>query len=172
MTHTANTLSEQYLNASGKLLKSPGAFFEDFGDNGAGTAHAVKFLIVAGLMSTAASLLVNRPAAPVAFCLILLSNAMGMALFSALIGYIVMGMALGRKVPFPRLFSVYAFAFGITLLFSWIPFFLWFTEPWKWWLVFTGLTRSCGFRRRDALLVVGLSVIIILLFFVSLMAIM
>jgi len=114
---------------------------------------------------------VARPAAPGVFAAVLFVNAMGMALFPALIGYIVMGMTLGRKASFARLFSVYAFSFGITLLFSWVPFFLWLTEPWKWWLVFTGLTRGCDFKPWAALMVVLLSVGVILLFFYSLMAI-
>jgi len=172
MTRTTNIISGSYLNASGQLLKSPGAFFDNFRDAGAGAGTAVRFLAMAGLLHTAAGLMVARPVQPLVFAAITFANAMGMVLFSGIVGYIVMGMFLGRKIPFPRLFSVYAFASGTTLLFSWIPFFLWLTEPWKWWLVYTGLTKGCGFPKKEGLLMVLLSVCVMLTFFYSLMAIL
>ena len=53
------------------------------------------------------------------------------------------------------------------LLVSWLPFFVWLTEPWKWWLIGRGMTQALGFRWTQALLIIVISFSIIALFFWS-----
>jgi hypothetical protein len=84
----------------------------------------------------------------------------------------VMVMFLGRSVTFKRLFSIYAFSSGLTLLAAWIPFFIWFTEPWKWWLIGTGMARSCGFRSRQIIMIIGLSIGLMILLFLTVLPVM
>jgi len=171
MTDTT-TFPGYYMNISGQLLRQPKGFFAQFRNNGAGPRQAMNFLVLSGGLFAVATMLVARPAQPLQVSAILFANAVGMALFSGLIGYIVMGMTLGRRVTLARMLSVYAFAFGVTLLISWVPYSVWFTEPWKWWLVFTGLTLGCGFKTWEALMVMVLSMAVIIGFFYSLMAVM
>jgi len=93
----------------------------------------------------------------------------GMVLIASGLGYMVMVMFFGRSVTFNRFFSIYAFSSGITLLAAWIPLFIWIAEPWKWWLIGTGMARSCGFRSRQIIIIIGLSLgIMILLFQIAL----
>ena len=172
MTDTITPFPGYYMTISGQLIRQPKRFFEQFRDSDASPRQAGTFLILSGLLFVAATILVLRPARPVPVASILFANAVGMALFSGLAGYIVMGMTLGRRVSLARLLTVYAFAFGVTLLFAWIPYSVWLIEPWKWWLVFTGLTLGCGFRTWEALLVMVLSVAVIIGFFYSLMAVL
>ena len=56
-------------------------------------------------------------------------NAMGMTFIAASIGFMVMIAIMGRRVTFARFFSIYALSAGVTLLASWLPFFIWLTEP-------------------------------------------
>lgn len=79
----------------------------------------------------------------------------------------VMTMTMGKRVSFPRLFSVYAYATGVTLLASWIPLFIWLTEPWKWMLIIFGMVKGCGLKWMQAILVVAVSIFIVVLFFWS-----
>ena len=95
---------------------------------------------------------------------IYLFNAVGMVLIMAALGYMVMTLCIGKKVAFVRMFSVYALSSGVTLLVSWIPYFVVLTEPWKWYLIATGLTKSCGLKLREAVLIIILSLAIWILF--------
>jgi hypothetical protein len=69
------------------------------------------------------------------------------------------------------LFSIYALCSGVTLLVAWIPYFVIFTEPWKWYLIGTGLTKSCGMKLKEALLILAISFGIWYLFFRTILAI-
>jgi len=170
MNHTQTPLPAG-MTAAAQLLLRPGTFFAAWGQ-GAGTIRqpAVFLIITAGLFALASLVIIPAAASMQSWGLlgaILFVNAIGMTGLAALIGYIVVTMLLGRPIPFSRLFGIYAFAAGITLLFSWVPAFLWLTEPWKWWLIYTGLTVAGALRRGQALLVVGLSVGMMLLLFWS-----
>ena len=92
-------------------------------------------------------------------------NAVGMVLITASLGYMVMIMTLGKRATFIRFFSIYAFSSGVTLLASWLPFFLIITEPWKWWLIGIGMMKCWGFTRGQAIMVILLSLGILILFF-------
>ena len=94
-------------------------------------------------------------------------NAIGMVLIAAALGYLVMALTIGKQVSFTRFFSVYAFSSGVTLLASWIPFFIWITEPWKWWLIGTGMVKGCGFSLSQALVIIGVSISVMFLLFWS-----
>jgi hypothetical protein len=92
-------------------------------------------------------------------------NAMGMTFIAASIGFMVMIAIMGRRVTFARFFSIYALSAGVTLLASWLPFFIWLTEPWKWWLIGTGMVKGFGFGRVQVLVIIGVSVGLMFFFF-------
>jgi hypothetical protein len=79
---------------------------------------------------------------------------------------------MGRRIPFSKLFSFYAYASGVTLLASWIPLFTWVTEPWKWILVTVALCKGGGLRWFQAVLMAGLTVSLVTAFFMSLVPIL
>ena len=99
---------------------------------------------------------------------ILFVNSIAMPFVAAGIGFMVMTMTIGKRVAFAKFFAVYAFATGVTLLASWIPLFVWLTEPWKWLLIALGMVKGCGFKWMQAFLIIGLSVFVLVLFFWSL----
>ena len=155
-----------YVHTLTTLLGQPRKFFSEL-PRDFGWQRPMAFLVVSGLFFAGACLVSTLPPHPVLYGTIFLVNAVGMAIISATIGYGIMVMFMGRRERFSRFFSVYALAAGVTLLAAWVPFFIWLTEPWKWWLIGTGMTRSFGFTWLQAMMIIGLSAIVITLFFWS-----
>ena len=155
-----------YLSTLNQVLEKPRKFFSELPQE-SGFKKPLAFLSVSSLFFAVACTVSGMCQNPFLTGSIFLINAVGMVFISAGIGYITMTMIMGRNVTFGRFFSIYAFSAGVTLLASWIPFFIWLTEPWKWWLIGTGLTKACGFSWKQACLVIGISIVILVLFFKS-----
>ena len=150
------------------MIAEPRCFFSDLPVD-SGFIKPLGFLIVSSIFFTGASVVSRMPANPLYLGSIFFINAVGMVLIASGLGYMVMVMFFGSSVTFKRVFSIYAFSSGITLLAAWIPLFIWIAEPWKWWLIGTGMARSCGFRSRQIIIIIGLSLgIMILLFQIAL----
>lgn len=156
-----------YFTSLAKVLGTPGSFFRELPEE-TGWNQSLGFLTVSAAFSTMACLLTQPLESPLLVGAIYFVNAMGMTFIAAGLGYMLMTMFAGRKILFRQFFSVYAFASGVTLLASWIPLFIWLTEPWKWILVGMGLTKTCGLRWSAAVLVIVSSIGVIILFFWSL----
>ena len=156
-----------YFSTLNKVLEQPRNFFSKLPQE-SGFKKPFGFLFVSSIFFTVAGIVSGMCPNPFVTGLIFFINAMGMVFISAGIGYMAMTMIMGRNVTFARFFSIYAFSSGVTLLASWIPLFVWLTEPWKWWLIGTGLTKACGFNWKQACLVIGVSIVILVLFFKSL----
>lgn len=129
--------------------------------------RALRYLLFSALFSTAASAIGAGAGAPWAGA-IHLANALGMTVIAAGIGHMAMVMTAGRKAAFAEVFDIFALSAGTTLVVSWVPFSFWFTEPWKWWLVYTGLVQGLGLSRRTAVTVVAGTICVLALFFLSL----
>jgi Yip1 domain len=157
-----------YLYALSKLIGQPRQFFSEM-QNENGWQRSLGFLLVSSTIFTGAFLLNTRPIHPGVTGSILLANALGMTVIAAGLGYMIMVMVRGRQTPFVRMFNIYAYCSGITLLASWLPYFIFLTEPWKWWLIGTGLRRSAGFKPLHVVVVVSLSIITMIAFFGSLL---
>ncbi|MBU0973528.1 MAG: hypothetical protein KKC20_23005 [Proteobacteria bacterium] len=150
-----------------QILIEPRRFFTEL--SGKTTMiRSLGFCLLCSIFFVSASLLTGGYPNPVKMGLIFLFNSMGMVFISAGLSYMVMVMTLGRKVDFGMIFSVFAFSSGIVLLMSWMSFFFWFTEPWKWWLVYTGFKQSCNFSWKAALLNLVLTMTIQFFFLYSL----
>jgi len=148
------------------ILKEPRRFFSEMPED-MKVKQPLGFLLISGIFFAGAGLVTSMPDNLFFWGGVYFINAVGMAFIAAGFGYIIMTIIIGKKVTFKKFFSVFAFSSGVTLLVSWIPFFIWITEPWKWWLIGTGMIRGFGFRRRHAVLIVGLTICIIILFFRS-----
>lgn len=168
MKHTERFSLGFYFTALTGMLKEPRIFFGKLNqDMGMGIGQSLGFLTVSSLFFSTVGLINNMPPNPLIVAGILFTNAIGMTCIAAGLGYMVMVMIMGKQVSFTRLFAIYALANGVTLLASWMPFFICLTEPWKWWLIGTGMTRGCGFKWTQATIVIALSIITIVVFFIS-----
>ena len=153
-----------YYHTMDKMVAEPRHFFNELPVD-IGLMKPLCFLIVSSLIFTGAIAVIGLPVMSFYLGSIFFINAVGMALIASGLGYLVMILLLGRSVSYKRFFSIYAFSSGTTLLVAWIPFSIWFTEPWKWWLIGTGLSRSCGFKPWQIIVTIGLSLVIMFLFF-------
>ncbi|MCK5164304.1 MAG: hypothetical protein KAQ72_11325 [Desulfobacula sp.] len=140
-----------------QLLIEPGHFFRELGEKTT-VRKALGFMVICSVFFAIASLLTGAYSKPVwIMAIIFFVNASGMILVSSFIGYTAMVLIMGKRISFSIVFSIYAFSSGVTLFMSWLPFFLWFTEPWKWWLIYTGFKNTCGFTWKQALVILVVS---------------
>ncbi|MBW1779767.1 MAG: YIP1 family protein [Deltaproteobacteria bacterium] len=154
-----------YFQVLTRMLSSPGRYFGELPER-TGFGQPLGFLMISSLFFAGASLTTIHEN-QVLMGGILFVNAFVMPMILAGISYMVMTMSIGKRVAFERLFSVYAFAAGVTLLASWIPLFVWITEPWKWILVVVGMVKGCGFKWTQAILIAAASILILVLLFWS-----
>jgi len=155
-----------YFQALTRMLSSPSRFFSELPDE-TGFRQPLGCLTISSLFFAGASL-TTISENQILMGGVLFVNAVAMPFVTAGITFMVMTMSMGKRVPFPKLFSVYAYATAVTLLASWIPLFVWLTEPWKWMLIIIGMVKGCGFKWMQAILVVAVSIFIVVLFFWSL----
>jgi len=166
MTDTQKFSIRYYFRVMSRILGDPKNFFSELSPD-TGMRLPLLFLTVSALIFTGSSLM-SDPPNPAFTAGILLLNAMGMVFIASGAGYMVIMITLGKRIAFQRVFAIYAFSSGVTLLASWMPFFLIITEPWKWWLICTGMTRHLCLSWKQTLSAVILSVGMIILFFWSL----
>jgi hypothetical protein len=151
-----------------QVMGEPRNFFSELPSD-SGFLKPLFFLIISCTFFTGACVVSTMSGTPVYLGSILFVNAVGMVLIASGLGYMVMRLIQGRSVSYKRFFSIYAFSSGTTLLVAWIPFSIWVIEPWKWWLIGTGMSKSCGFKIWQIVLIIGLSVIIMILLFRAVM---
>lgn len=168
MTQKKSSIFKFYFQSLTGVLGEPGIFFKKIPPD-IRLKQPIIFLIISSIFFSIASLLVINPASLFITGSIFFINSVGMTFIAAGLGYIVMTMIIGKKVFFIKFFSIYAFSTGVILLASWVPTFFFITEPWKWWLIGTGLTKSCGLSWWHAFLIIGISVTIMIMFFKSLL---
>ncbi len=155
-----------YFQTLTRILSSPGNFFAEVPDD-ISMRPGLGCLVISSLFFVCAGL--TQPHDGTLFIAAIgFTNALVMCFISTAVGFGTMTMILGRRVSFQKFFSVYAFAAGVTLLAAWIPLFVWLTEPWKWLLIAIGLVKGCGMRWFQAVMVIGISILVLVLFFWSL----
>lgn len=121
--------------------------------------RALGFIGISAGFFAGASLMTGAWAGPaVRMGAIFFINAAGLTVIGSIIGFGTMVMMFGKKQPYVLVFSLYAFSFGVPMLVAWLPFFLWLTEPWKWWLVYTGFRQACGLSKARVMAVLLVSV--------------
>lgn len=147
-----------YLTTLTKSLSGPRHFFSQLPQD-MSLKKPFAYLLVSSIFFSAASALTIPTVNPLICVSLYLMNAVGMTCIAAGLGFVMIFVLKGgRQVAFQQIFSIYAISSGTTLLAAWIPYFLIFTEPWKWLLVGTGLTKTCRLSFTQAVLVIGLSI--------------
>lgn len=152
-----------YLHTLTQLVKKPGAFFSALDDPR--RLPAVIFLAISSLLSALSAMVFGPPSVTLIQGLILMVNNFGMVILAVMVAYAVMVPLAGRGIGFNRLFGAFAYSSGVTLLFSWYPALILLTEPWRWWLTWTGMRRGCGLGRGQTALILSLSIVLIVMLF-------
>jgi len=156
----------RYFQIMTKMVGEPGQFFSDI-SNAMSFTQALGCLVISCLFFTGASL-TQIHETNILIAGILFLNAVAMPVIAACVTFVVINISFFKSVTFVRLLSVYSYAASVTLLLSWIPLFIWLTEPWKWVLVYKGLTRGCGLKRVKTIFVIVITVSALALLFRSL----
>ncbi|MGE4291840.1 MAG: YIP1 family protein [Desulfovibrio sp.] len=155
-----------------ELIRAPRQFYAQLEDTPENYKNSWRFLAYASLFYAVVSItyFFDHKLAMIG---ILLLNAMVLPAILAAMAMLVMSMFLGVKVPFRRIFSIYAFASGAVMPVSWIPALQVFTEPIRALLVGIGMVKACGLRWWQAAIALLVSVgLYILLFWSALPVIM
>ena len=166
ITHEHRLTIADYFQTLAKLLTAPGEFFSGLHEQ-MSIWRPLGFLLASSLFFIGASLtqIQQNYALKAA---ILFVNAVGMPFVTSVISFCAASMIMAERLRLSKLFTLYAFATGLTLLVSWIPLFVWLTEPWKWLLVAMGLVKGCGLKWSQAMLLIVLSIFFLVVFFWSL----
>ena len=159
-----------YVQAVFGIIGHPRKFFSQLPQT-SGMTQALGFLILSAVFFSTAGQLHTSLQNFLVVGGLYMFNAVGMVFILAGLSYVVMSLSIGKKVGFTRLFSIYALCSGVTLLVSWVPHLAIFTEPWKWYLIGVGMTKGCGFKLKETLLIIAISLGIWYLFFRTIMAI-
>jgi hypothetical protein len=150
-----------YFTTLTKSLAGPRLLFSQLPQD-MGIRKPFAYLLISSIIFSAASALATATGNPAIFLSLYFMNAIGMTCISAGLGYVLIFVLKGgRNTSFHEVFSIYAISSGTTLLAAWIPYFLILTEPWKWWLIGTGMIKTCRLSLTQAVLVIGLSIGII-----------
>lgn len=165
MESVQQTFRQYYFSTQSRMLKEPGRVFDEMLPE-QGAKRPLGVLLASSTIYALSSMLIGQPEAPIAAAAVLFVNAIGMALIAAAVGYGLVALFTSRSVPFNTLLPIYALSSGITLLVAWLPYSVWLTEPWKWWLIGTGLTRGCAALQgwQAIVIIIGSIGIITLLF--------
>ena len=151
------------------ILGHPRKFFGELPES-VGMIQAAGFLTVSAIVHCAAALIHTAPSNYLVMGGTLLANAIGMVFLLTALGYAAARVSGTSKVRFGRLFCLYALSTGVTLLVSWAPALVVYTEIWKWWLIGTGMTYGLGFKWYRALAILGFSIVPPILLFHWLLA--
>ncbi len=142
-----------------QLLIEPKRFFIELSQNTT-VVKSLGFCMVCSFFFVAASLFTGVYINTVKMGFIFFLKSAGIVVFSIYLGNMIIRIFFKMKCGFELFFSVYVFSSSLVFLVSWISFSLWFTEPWKWWLVYTGLKNTCNCSRRSAFLVLLVMVVV------------
>lgn len=144
-----------YVRTLMALLTRPRLFFAT-GFGAISSPQASSILLVSALFSAASGMLLNHNGAPLSMGLIRLINAIGMAAIGAVIGFLAATVTAtaGQRHSFAHFWRIFSLSSGTVLLIAWVPSAFLLTEPWKWWLIGTGMVRGLGMSTTRAVITV------------------
>lgn len=169
MNEKTQVLNRYFSTVTG-VLKEPRRYFAE-GRDDTGVKFSLAFLVVSAVAYTIGLSTVSLFQSDVKTISVSLVNAIGMVVLSSVFCYLIMVMIFGKRLTYGRLFGIFARASGVTLLISWVPSFIFLTEPWKWWLIWVGLKEGGEFKKRQAAGLVFASIVMVIVFVFSLLAV-
>ncbi|WP_156921756.1 Yip1 family protein [Desulfovibrio inopinatus] len=142
------------------VLKKPHVFFADFPEQ-PGYSRPLTFLLFSAMFYTAVSVMYFLGnSIPLAIAVFV--NALVMPFILAAVSWALLTMTTGRYA-FERIFSMYAYASGALMLFSWIPMVGFICELWKAGLMVCALAKGLKTGWGRSLVIVVATFIIIML---------
>ncbi|WFS61774.1 YIP1 family protein [Pseudodesulfovibrio thermohalotolerans] len=153
----------EYFETLMNVMRSPARHFEGTA-NETGSRRALTFLMISALFYCTVSMAYFFENS-LAMGAIILANAILMPAFGAVITFILTSMTGQEKVPFGRVFNIYAYASGAVMIISWIPGLALVMEPVRALLLGIGLHKGAGVGKLRAAMLIILTAAVMLLFF-------
>jgi hypothetical protein len=154
---------KEYLETLMAIIRSPAKFFTSLSEE-TGSRKALFFLMISGIFYCSVSMTYFFENS-LSMGVIMMVNAVFMPALGASFSFILLGMTTHTKIPFGKVFNVYAYASGGIMVISWIPGLAIVLEPVRAVLVGIGLVKACGLGWVRASLVVIITAVMLLLFF-------
>ena len=155
----------EYFDILLEVIRSPARFFERTAQE-TGSRKPLLFLMISGFFYCTVSMTYFFENS-LSMGVIMMVNAVIMPAFAAMITFILLGMSGQGRIPFGRVFNIYAYASGAVMVISWIPGLAIVLEPVRALLVGIGLVKALGIGKVKAALLVVMTAILLLLFFWS-----
>jgi len=111
------------------------------------TVQSLIVLMVSSIFFTVAGSLLTPSRASLTAGVILFVNAVGMAILGSTACYLAIVTTAPRRYAFGQLVSIFSLSSGTVLLIAWVPSAFFITEPWKWWLIATGMVNGLGMSK-------------------------
>ncbi len=150
--------TKKYVSTVTAVMAHPGAFFQDRFNN-VTVGQALGFLSLSALCFSITATLVNPVGGLLRNGVLLFVNAIGMVVIGSAVAYVALIATTGRRYAFFRLWNIFSLSASAVLILAWIPAAFFLTEPWRWWLIGTGLVRGLGLSKIRAVFVVLLTFI-------------
>ena len=150
-----------YFQIISEITRQPKVFFQNK-LIGKSWKTPLYVLMISGLIFSIASVVASMSKTPIMMGLVYFANGVGMVFITSGMGYALSRLFMKTKVSYQRIFAIYAYASGAVLILSWLPYMIWITEPFRWWMIGCGLVKNIGFTIKGALTIILLSISIIL----------
>ncbi|MDY0131793.1 MAG: YIP1 family protein [Desulforegulaceae bacterium] len=149
---------KSYIDTLSTMIKNPGAFFENLPKN-ISLKPPFYFLCISCFFSAIVFIFSTSVADYIAITgSIYFINAVGMTLIAAFFAFTAILVITPDNADYKKCFSIFAYSAGTTIIGAGIPFFLWFAEVWKWWLIGKGLKTNIKLTNIQTLIVIAVSI--------------
>jgi len=142
-----------YIDTLTALMTRPSRFFATTFQK-VTAAQSLIVLTGSSIFFAATGTLLKPEGASLTTGLILFFNAVGMAIMGCTACYLAIAATARRRYAFRKLLSIFSLSSGVVLLIAWVPSSFFLTEPWKWWLIGTGMINGLGMSRARAAITV------------------
>lgn len=153
----------EYFDTLMEIMRTPARYFEKISQD-TGSRKALLFLMISSFFYCSVSMAYFFENS-LAMGVVMMANGLLMPAFGAVITFILLGMTGQERLPFGRVFNIYAYASGAVMVISWIPGLAFVMEPVRAVLIAVGLHKSMGIGKVRSGLLVILTAVVLLLFF-------
>ncbi len=153
----------EYIETIVAIIRSPAKHFESVASE-TGSRRALLFLMISGIFYCSVSMTYFFENS-LMMGIIMMVNAIMMPALGAVFTFSLLGMTTQKRVPYGRVFNIYAYASGAVMVISWIPGLVMIMEPLRAILVGIGLVKVFGLGKIKAALLVLITAVLLLMFF-------
>ncbi|WP_319543263.1 YIP1 family protein [uncultured Pseudodesulfovibrio sp.] len=153
----------EYFDVIFTVMRSPARHFERVASE-SGSRRALFFLMISGIFYCSVSMTYFFENSLV-MGVVMMANAVLMPALGAVFSFILLGMTGQGRVPYGKVFNVYAYASGAVMVVSWIPGLAIVMEPVRAVLVAIGLFKVAEVSKLKAVFIVVMTAFLLLVFF-------